>query len=260
MVDVPDAKEIYTVTCPQCAHEFTIKTKECKDKDSKECSWEEYGEPRKTILSAIKPRTGKPTIAAILLITVFIIGMFTAFFAEPFVESSLGTLSEVGVKGSLEFTVLNATNASLPYVNITIDGVQQKTNEAGFFSSDNVSLGIQTVTFSYPEYNTLEYELLVTPLISPAHTIRMSEGTGTEKRQFNSIGCTAIFMIFSVFALLGAVSVYQRSNLDVAIAGSLLGALSFGFFFSGSILSLIAFVIIMRCKEEFHNGKKGKTF
>jgi len=260
VVDVPDNTETHGVTCPHCAHEFTIKTKDCKNKNSEECSWEEHGEPRKTILSAIKPRTGKPTIAAILLVAVFVIGTFTAFFAEPFVESSLDALSDLGAKGSLEFTILNTTNASLSFVNITINGVQQKTNEVGFFSSNNVSLGIQTVEFSYRGYKTLECEILVTPLLSPSRDIHMQEGVGKETRKFNGIGCATIFMIFSVFALLGAVSIYQRKNFDIAVAGSLIGALSFGFFFIGSILSIIAFFIIMRCREEFHNGKKGRTF
>ncbi len=260
MVDVPDTEERNTVTCPHCNHTFTIKTKGSKNKENEECSWEEHGEPRKTILSALKTKTGKPTIAAILLIAVFVIGTFTAFFAEPFIESSLETLSGIGVKGSVEFTVINTTNASLPYVNVTINGVQQKTNEVGFFSSNNVSLGVQTITFSYPGYDSIEYEMLVTPILSPSHKIHMSKGTGKEERQFNSIGCSTIFMIFAVFALLGAVSVYQRRNFDVAVAGSLIGALSFGFFYIGSILAIVAFFIILKCKEEFNNGKKGKVF
>ena len=67
-------------------------------------------------------------------------------------------------------------------------------------------------------------------------------------------------MIFSVFALLGAFTTWKRKNFDVSVAGSLIGLFSFGFFLIGSILSIIAFVLIIKSKEEFDDGKQGKVF
>ncbi len=78
VLDIPDNKEKYSTICPKCKHQFIIKkSTECKDIDI-ECIWEEHGEPRKTILSSIKPRTDKPMISSILLTIVFIIGLFSS--------------------------------------------------------------------------------------------------------------------------------------------------------------------------------------
>jgi hypothetical protein len=52
----------------------------------------------------------------------------------------------------------------------------------------------------------------------------------------------------------------KRKHFDVAVAGSIISIFSFGFFLIGAIISIIAFIIIMKCKEEFDDGKKGKTF
>ena len=89
----------------------------------------------------------------------------------------------------------------------------------------------------------------------------MTAGDGEEtKTYFDTTGCTLILTIFSIFALAGTVACLKRKYFDVAIAGSLFGIFSFGFFFLGSIFSIIAFAIVMKSKEEFENGKKGKIF
>ena len=61
-------------------------------------------------------------------------------------------------------------------------------------------------------------------------------------------------------ALFAAIVCLRRIHFDVAFVGSFLGIFSFGFFLIGSILSIIALVIIWFSKEEFKNGKKGKIF
>jgi hypothetical protein len=89
----------------------------------------------------------------------------------------------------------------------------------------------------------------------------MEEGDGKlNKINFDSMGCTLILAIFSVFALLGTITSWRRQHLDIAIAGSVIAIFSFGFFFVGSILSIIAFALIMKSREEFEDGKKGKIF
>jgi hypothetical protein len=77
-MDVPDTTDTYEANCPKCNHSFTIK---CAQKNkSAECGWEEHGEPRKTILSSLKPHTTKPMIASFLLLTSCVLGIFTAVF------------------------------------------------------------------------------------------------------------------------------------------------------------------------------------
>ena len=77
VMDVPDNSEKHMIDCPKCNHSFVIK-RICKDESDDECGWEEYGEPRKTILSSIKKKTNKPTIASFLLLTTGVLGIFTA--------------------------------------------------------------------------------------------------------------------------------------------------------------------------------------
>ncbi len=102
VMDVPDNTEKPGVECPKCSHSFIIK-RTCKDDSDDECWWEEHGEPRKTILSSIKQKTNKPTIASFLLLATGALGIFTAVIygssngqlipALDFITSSLSLVS-----------------------------------------------------------------------------------------------------------------------------------------------------------------------
>lgn len=261
VLDVPDTTEEHEVVCPECGNKFAIKAKNSDPESDDDFYWEEHGEPRKTILSSIKTKTNKPMIAAILLSCVFALGITSAAFSETFIESSMNIASGVGITGSVEIIVNNETNVSLADINITIDDVSGTTNESGLFFVENVGLGIKTLTLSGQGYKTQTREILVTPLFKSENTIMMTAGDGEEtKTYFDTTGCTFILAIFSIFALVGTVASLKRKYIDVAIAGSLFGIFSFGFFFLGSIFSIIAFAIVMKSKEEFENGKKGKIF
>ena len=102
VMDVPDNSEKHVIECPKCSHSFIIK-RTCKDESDDECGWEEHGEPRKTVLSSIKQKTNKPTIASFLLLTTGVLGVFTAVIYNSggvqlipeldFITSSLSLLS-----------------------------------------------------------------------------------------------------------------------------------------------------------------------
>ena len=78
VVDVPETAEQQEITCPKCDHSFVIR---CKTPDQCiEEEWEEHGEPRKTVLSALKPRTNRPIVASFLLLAVCVLGIFNAVF------------------------------------------------------------------------------------------------------------------------------------------------------------------------------------
>ena len=77
VMDVPDDSETTTIECPECNHSFAIK-RTCQEEPDDGCGWEEYGEPRKTILSSIKKKTNKPIIASFLLLATGVLGIFTA--------------------------------------------------------------------------------------------------------------------------------------------------------------------------------------
>ena len=182
VLDLPQDEKEHEVVCPKCNNKYKIQAKCSSPLSDKECSWEEHGEPRKTILSSIKPKTNRPMIAAIILIVVFGLGITTAILSETFIETSLDLASDMGMTVENEFE---------------------------------------------------EFDITV---------------------------CSIILIIFSVFALLGTIACLKRQRLDVAYTGSLLGIFSFGFFFIGSILCIIAFVLIKKSKDEFENGKKGRIF
>jgi len=261
VLDLPEGHKEHDVVCPKCKNKFTIQTKPSDSKSKVEFSWEEHGEPRKTILSAIKPKTSKPKIVAVILVAVFVIGISTAAFADTFIETSMGVFSTLGVTGEAELLVTDLSNDSLSDVSIEInDVVSGSTDENGFYSAENVPLGVQTVELSLEDYKKVTYEILVLPFITSHNEIKMEGGAGAKKFTFNSIGCSIIIGILSVFALLAAIVCFKRRNFDVAVAGSVLGVFSLGFFLIGSILSIIALIIIIMCREEFKDEKKGKIF
>ena len=77
VMDVPDDSETTTINCPKCSNSFVIK-RTCQEESDDDCGWEEYGEPRKTILSSIIKKTNKPVIASFLLLATGVLGIFTA--------------------------------------------------------------------------------------------------------------------------------------------------------------------------------------
>lgn len=259
--DLQDDEKKQDVICPKCSKKFTIKPKPSKSGTEKECSWEEHGEPRKTILSKIKPKTKMPMVAAILLICIFIIGTTTAFFSETFINSTSDIGSQIGLSGSIEILVTDLENNSLENALIIINDNNKYTNNKGILSLDDVKLGIISLKISLSGYKDKTTEILVTPFVTTKSTIRLEEGSGvSEKTDFDNLGCSFVLIIFTVFALIAFVACLKRQHFDVAIAGSLLSIFSFGFFFVCSILSIITFVIILKSREEFKNGKKGKIF
>jgi len=81
IMDVPDTSKTCEISCPKCNHKFAIRPNSAKpSRATEEYGWEEHGEPRKTILSSLKPRTTKPMIASFLLLASGILGIFTAVF------------------------------------------------------------------------------------------------------------------------------------------------------------------------------------
>jgi len=259
ILDIPKSSDPININCPKCNYEFTIRTKKSDSSDA-ECSWEEHGEPRKTILSKIKPRTNKPFFAAILLIIVFSIGMTTAGFNELFLETNAELGNSFGIIGNLEFELIDQNNNSIKDVNVNFDEDAKSTDNNGKVFFNETSLGIKTITFSKEGYSEIKQEFLILPFVVTYHEIQMDKNDKTKIIPFDVIGCSLIFAILSIFSLLGAISCFKRRYFDVAVAGSIIGFFSFGFFFIGSILSLIALIIIIRSREEFNDGKQGKTF
>jgi len=246
---------------PKFDKKFSIKNITQETKPSEEISWEEHGEPRKTILPKKKPKTNKLKIAAIILFSVFILGIITAVLSDPILDSSMKTLSDIGLTGTIKLSVIDkSNNESLENVTVTVGSLSKKTDTNGSCRFEKFPLGITNMTITLTDYKTQIHEIFVMPLITHHHNITMEQGTGEEKFQFYLTGCSVIIGIFSLFALLGGIIIWKKQNFDIAIACSIVGIFSFGFFFVGPVLSIIALVIILRSVKEFEHGKKGKTF
>ena len=76
-LDLPE-KDKHEVVCPKCDNKFSIQ--KCDDSETfEECSWEEHGEPRKTVLSSIAYLSKEslelscPKVIALIIITPIII-------------------------------------------------------------------------------------------------------------------------------------------------------------------------------------------
>ena len=261
VLDIEQDDKKHEIVCPKCKHKYNILAKCTDSKSEGECSWEEHGEPRKTILSKIKPKTNRPLIAVLLLICVFAIGITTAAIPETFIESTLDIGTAAGITGTLEIRVTDQFNNSIDNVSITVNDAVDFTDEKGVATFDDVELGIQTVELSKDEYTSQNNEIVVLPFVVTNQDITIENATGKVKNiDFDSTGCTLILAIFSVCALLAMITCLRRRHIDVAMAGSFLGIFSFGFLFIGSILSIIAFAIIWKSRDEFEDGKKGKIF
>lgn len=261
ILDLPKDDKKHQVICPECGIKFDVFTKNDKTYKDSECTWEEHGEPRKTILSITKPITNKPLIAAIIIFCVFAIGVTTSIFSEEFIESTLDVAANVGLTSDVEIRLTNQTNLTIEDAEITLNGQTIPHKKNGMYYLGNIEPGIKTIEITTADYKTQSVEILVTPFFKSEKKIKLEEGTGkADKIYFDNIGCSIIIAIFTVFALFGMIACLKRQNVDVAIAGSFFGIFSLGFFFIGSVLSIIAFVLIMMSRDEFRDEKKGKRF
>lgn len=178
IMDMPDDSNTHLVDCPKCAHTFSIK-RAANSKSDEEQVWEEYGEPRKTILSSIKKKTNKPLIASFLLLATGLLGIITAIINSS--SNNLNIQPFEGIIANLSWLPLGDLSFSIALV------------------------------------------------------------------------------VFSIFALIGSITVYKRRYFVFTAVCAILGILSIGLIV-GLVLALIALELIIVSRDEFENGTKGKVF
>jgi DNA-directed RNA polymerase subunit RPC12/RpoP len=114
VADVTTDKELHDLTCPHCQHKFKIKPskKSSSKTEENDCTWEECGEPRKTVLSKLRRHTNRPIIISFLLLTAGVLGLFTAVYLisnDSMIPAELGIITEI-------FRVLASERVLLSYV------------------------------------------------------------------------------------------------------------------------------------------------
>jgi len=269
------SKDIF-VSCPFCQHTFHVKpsskSNDSCDESSEpdDCTWEEYGEPRKTILSSTKPKTDKPMIASILLFIVVIIGIIASITPGLFLQTPIMIFSNAGVNGSIVMQLdEEIQNISFDQITLTLEensktytGILE--NRTIYFhdlplGSSNAELRLYTQT---PVYTSL-VDLHVIPFLSNTYEIEGSQHNNVSTFDVispNLAWCSSILIILSVICLIGALSAWKRTYSDIAMIGCIVGIFTFGFFLCNLVLGIIAFYLLYSSRDEFDDGKKGKSF
>lgn len=266
---ISDSKDT-VLTCPYCNNQFNIhpsSVDQCVRKEHiEECDWEEHGEPRKTILSSMKPRTDRPMIATFLLIIVICIGIIAAVIPNIFLQTPIILFSSMGSQGSITFQFQEVNSSSIDQVLLKIPS--ENDTYQGIIRNDsieiqNLPLGSYSgqVTLDFENKTTLlSFDLFVMPILTNSYTLSKTE---TDEFMISHEGygwCSAILLILSVICLIGMFSAWRRNHSDVALIGSFVGIFTIGFFFIGSILSIISFYLLYHSRDEFDDGKKGRSF
>ena len=266
----------FRLECPICHHRFTAKTSQVDvsnvspdspvDVES-DCYWEEHGEPRKTILSSIKPRTDKPMIASLLLIGVVLIALASAFSPTLFLQAPVSVASFTGVEGDLTVFVDNTSDFSINNMTLSIDQDNvtfTRTNDS--FVASSLSLGEHELTVH--EQNTNDTggmttkNVYILPFDLSTYTLKITDTNPlTLENSTVELGwLSGILSILSVVTLIGAIMCWRRRFSDVALFGAIVGVFSVGLFFTGLVLSIISIWLILKSRDEFDDGKKGKSF
>ena len=261
-----------TQKCPHCGHKQPI-YKRSKDKlrdrvsgsDSKdECSWEEHGEPRKTILPSFKPRTDKPMLASILLITVVIIGFSSAFLPDAYLQTPLDILSFTGSTGTITVLIEDQNGSALEDIVVWFDqSLKNSTNDSGAAILRNIPLGKQQIYVSNnPASPSGSMELFILPIHAEVLFICENDEDSVKilEESTDLVWCSSIVIILSIATIFGFIASWKRKHFDAAIVGCIVGIFTVGFYFIGSILSIAALFLLLKSKEEFDDGKKGKSF
>lgn len=266
-----------SVHCPHCNHQFIVKVpstslesgEPCSsDDESIDCSWEEYGEPRKTILSSMKPRTSKPMLATVLLILVVLMGVSSAILPDAFIDGSLDILAVSGVSGQVRISIVNESGVpQIDYRIVGNNGINGTTNASGVYTSNQISVGKWMINIYSSSTNTSQEHMQTSIIVFPFNVASYQLTVDTNQEPITLVNsdtsliwCSVILVILSSIVLIGAISIWRRKNFDVALVGSLVGIFIIGFFFIASILSIIAVIILLKSREEFDDGKKGKSF
>ena len=269
------SKDIF-VSCPFCQHTFHVKPSSksnasCDEsKEPEDCTWEEYGEPRKTILSSMKPKTDKPMIASIILFIIVIIGIIASLTPGLFLQTPVMIFSTAGVNGSIIMQLdEEIQDGSFDQITLTVE--ENAKTYTGILENNTIYFNELPLGSSNAElrlYNqtpvfTSQVDLYVIPFLSNTYEIQASQqnnATTFDVITPNLAWCSSILLILSVICLIGALSAWKRTYSDIAIICSIVGMFTFGFLFINFILGIIALYLLYTSRDEFDDGKKGKSF
>ena len=248
IIEVPDgATGLQTVTCPNCGMKIKVNVSEEKRREIEEM-------PIHPTVQKIKP-SGRLAVAGAMLVIVFILGAVMGGLLLTD-ESALYR----GV-GNYKGKVVDEYGKGIEGVEVYYDKNFTTTDEKGYFMIKNISAGKHILELKKEGYKTVEATIFVLPgKIYLTSKFKMVEGEGIEKEkdiQSTIIKAVPIIattiLIISFLPLIGAIFCFMKKYFIVALISSIFGIFSIGFFI-GSILSIVALIIILLSREEF--GRK----
>jgi len=246
VVEVPDGVAgIQKTKCPNCGMIMKVEV------TPKEESVEGPLHP----LVRQKP-SSKPLIAGVLLIIVFLLGILmgaSLLFSENEALRGLGSYRGI---------VVGEDKQPLEGVSIyLIEDSKRKvaeTNKDGYFSIENLSAGKHRILVEKEGYISKNVTIGVFPFKSIfREKITLMKGSGIKNEKALSAWFFDILPIFSaaiillsIPPLIGAIFCFLKKYAVVAIIGAVFGIFSIGFII-GSILSIVALILILLSKEDF---------
>jgi hypothetical protein len=174
--------------------------------------------------------------------------------------------SAVGSQGTISFEMQDINVSTIDQVVLSIS--QNNIEYSGIVKNDSIlikDLPIGTIDGKlFIEINgknaIISTEFFVIPILSNRYVLYESNQNTIEVLNNGYGWCTAILIILSVVCLIGMFSSWRRNHSDLALFGSFIGIFTIGFYFIGTVLSILAFYLIYHSRDEFDDGKKGKSF
>jgi hypothetical protein len=63
--------------------------------------------------------------------------------------------------------------------------------------------------------------------------------------------CGIIFIILGILVIIGAISAITKKSWGLALVGSIIGIFTLGYYLTGTLLSIVALILIALSKDEF---------
>lgn len=251
VVEVPDGVTgLQTVTCPNCG--MKIKVNVTADEEP----IIEYSPIHPTVKKIKKSE--KTTLAAILLIISFILGI-----SMGAILISQHNLLYEGM-GEIKGIVVDEHGKELYNVTIYVDGqALERSDKDGKFIIKNISAGEHTLIFEKEGFKRLVVKTFVFPSsISVSEKYTLPRGDGEIEIKSLSLYAVKFLPIFSyaviiisIMPLIGGIFCLMRKHFIVVVISSVFGIFSFGFIV-GSLLSIIALILVLLSKNEFEEEIK----
>lgn len=252
VVEVPDgAGGEQIVACPQCGMQFKVNVDE-------PYSWEDEA-PLIHPAVHLKSRSMKPSVAGLLLIIIFLLGIVISgvlFF-------SLDVVGDIHMESQFRGTVVDEDGKAVAGVTVTVIDHPELiavTDAEGRFSFPNITSGQQELQFTSDGYKTLIAKVFIFPwnvsILREQFVLETGEGT----EQYKSLAIrvlemgpllAAVVAALSIVVLVGGIMALLRRHFMVAVVGAVCGIVAGFFSIIGIPLGIVALILLLLSREEF---------